>query len=213
VLARLADVAGAVHAGAVARGPSGPHAGVAYARDVGLDASTATLAALGRVVPPSSARVTSLRARHPEPWLALHRGAGAAAKRWDAEGFTAVADWWRRRGGRIVDVQGPADAGLAPLDGALLAREWPLPELAALLAACDGWCGHDSGPSHLAAAVGMPGVVLFGPTDPARWRPLPGALAALVGTAGRLDAGALPPDDVVRALATALNLDIPGTGH
>ena len=32
--------------------------------------------------------------------------------------------------------------------------------------------GNDSGISHLAAAIGTPGVVLFGPTDPRRWRPL-----------------------------------------
>lgn len=211
---RLGSVAHAVHGAAVQRGAAGPHASVAYMADVGMAVPAPdALAASGRVEPPASARVTELRRVHPGPWLALHRGAGSDAKRWHEDGFATVAAWWRRRGGVVLDVHGPAEAGLRALDAAVVVRDWSLTDLAALLAVADGWCGHDSGPSHLAGAVGTPGVVLYGPTDPARWRPLPGALRTLVGTGGGLDADAMPPARVVAALATALNLDIPGTGH
>ena len=52
-----------------------------------------------------------------------------------------------------------------------VARNLPLPELAAALARCRLFLGHDSGVSHLAAAVGTPCILLFGPTDPAMWAP------------------------------------------
>jgi heptosyltransferase-1 len=48
-----------------------------------------------------------------------------------------------------------------------------LPELAALLAQAKLVIAADTGPLHLAAALGIPNVALFGPTDPARNGPLP----------------------------------------
>ena len=73
---------------------------------------------------------------------------------------------------------GPAEAdtfeaaalALRPLRP-LLAQDWPLPRLAALLRLCEGYVGVDSGVSHLAAAVGARVVAVFGPTDPRRWAP------------------------------------------
>jgi ADP-heptose:LPS heptosyltransferase len=47
----------------------------------------------------------------------------------------------------------------------------PLAELAGRLAACRAFVGHDSGISHLAAAVGLPGLVLWGDTAEEIWRP------------------------------------------
>jgi ADP-heptose:LPS heptosyltransferase len=47
----------------------------------------------------------------------------------------------------------------------------PLPELAGRLAECAAFLGHDSGISHLAAAVGLPGVVLWGDSTECIWRP------------------------------------------
>jgi len=51
------------------------------------------------------------------------------------------------------------------------AQSLPLVELAARLQNCSLFLGHDSGISHLAAAVGTPSILLFGPTDPAIWAP------------------------------------------
>ena len=50
-------------------------------------------------------------------------------------------------------------------------KNLPLPELACVLQNCALFIGHDSGISHLAAAVGAPCLLLFGPTDPAIWAP------------------------------------------
>ena len=53
----------------------------------------------------------------------------------------------------------------------VVAANLPLVELAERLSACTGFVGHDSGITHLAAAVGLSGLVLWGETPPAVWRP------------------------------------------
>ncbi len=59
-------------------------------------------------------------------------------------------------------------------------------ELACWLAAARIYIGNDSGPTHLAAAVGTPVVALFGPTDPAVWAPRGPRVA--IAAAAALDA-------------------------
>jgi ADP-heptose:LPS heptosyltransferase len=56
-------------------------------------------------------------------------------------------------------------------DRLLLARNWPLTKLARRLADCSGFVGHDSGISHLAAALGVPCLLLWGQTNPKIWSP------------------------------------------
>ena len=56
--------------------------------------------------------------------------------------------------------------------GVPVLKDLDLPTVAAIARLASAFVGNDSGVSHLAAAVGAPGVVIFGPTDPARWRPL-----------------------------------------
>ena len=56
---------------------------------------------------------------------------------------------------------------------------------AAAIARCDVYLGNDTGVSHLAAAVGTPALVLFGPTDPARYGPHPDAGQALAPPGAR----------------------------
>jgi heptosyltransferase-2/heptosyltransferase-3 len=179
VRARLAAVAGAVSVLRVERGTGTLHATAAYARAVGATAGLRALARGSHLVPAPSARADTLLARLEPPRLALHPGAGARAKRWDAAGFVQVAEWWRAQGGAILEIAGPAEAGEPSLLGGCAAREWPLAELATVLGRVDLYVGNDSGISHLAAAVGAPGVVLFGPTDPRRWRPLSPRVVAL----------------------------------
>jgi hypothetical protein len=123
--------------------------------------------------------------------IALHPGAGSPAKRWPAERWARL---WRELSapGQPVIVCGPADEraahDLAARMPAPVLRDLPLVELAAALCACSALLGHDSGVSHLAAALGVPTLALFGPTDPARWAPrgpsvsclhAPGPLSAL----------------------------------
>lgn len=184
----------------VERGPGPRHAATAYARAVGLRATRTTLAAMGRVAVPDTPRVATISGRR--PMLAMHRGAGAPPKRWDADGFATVARRWQSRGGTVLDVIGPADGDLPLLDAATRIADWSVPELAALLASVDAYVGNDSGVSHLAGAVGARGVVLFSVTSPRRWRPPSRRLRAVSGPvhAGR----------VVRALERATLLDKEG---
>ena len=56
--------------------------------------------------------------------------------------------------------------------GVPVLKDLDLPTVAAVARLASAFVGNDSGVSHLAAAVGAPGVVIFGPTDPARWRPI-----------------------------------------
>ncbi len=53
-----------------------------------------------------------------------------------------------------------------------MVRNLALPELGAVLGRCRAFLGHDSGISHLAAAVGVPTLVLWGPTVQKVWRPV-----------------------------------------
>jgi heptosyltransferase-2 len=58
-----------------------------------------------------------------------------------------------------------------PAERVMLAVNQPLPLLAEQLAGCHAYVGHDSGISHLAAAVGLSGVLIWGETKQAVWRP------------------------------------------
>jgi heptosyltransferase-3 len=113
-----------------------------------------------------------------QPRLVVHPGSGGDWKRWPVERFAEAIRGLRER--RALDVlvhQGPADAEpahrlLALLEGdAALLREPDLPRLAAVLGAASAYLGGDSGVSHLAAAVGVPSVILFPPATFRRWTP------------------------------------------
>jgi heptosyltransferase-2 len=62
----------------------------------------------------------------------------------------------------------------------------PLPVLGAVLSRCALFVGHDSGISHLAAAVGIPCLLLFGPTKPDVWAPANRAVVVLQPSDGQL---------------------------
>ncbi len=106
-----------------------------------------------------------------------HPGAGGRAKRWSVEGFAEVlAPLCARPDLTVVLHEGPADAdavaavGTCLAGGARLLRGLPLVELAGALAQAATYLGNDSGVSHLAAAVGVPSVILFEQRSIA-WRP------------------------------------------
>jgi ADP-heptose:LPS heptosyltransferase len=102
----------------------------------------------------------------------LHPGSGSRTKNW--EGFDQVIRYWRQHhADTIVVVRGPAEkhtpAQREP--GVIAVAGLTLPQVAALLHDVTLYLGNDSGISHLAAAVGVRGVVVFGPSDPAIWAP------------------------------------------
>jgi len=111
-------------------------------------------------------------------YLMVLPGSGSPAKNWPAGNFVALA---KRLASRIrsLVILGPAESTLEPLFGAsgmLTISQVDLIETAALARLSRGFVGNDSGVSHLAAAAGAPGLAIFGPTDPVRWRPLGGSI-------------------------------------
>jgi ADP-heptose:LPS heptosyltransferase len=204
VRARVSAAAAHARFFRVERGPSEMHAAAAYVRAIGGTASVSALAAAARIVLPAPSAPAT-----PGAELVVHPGAGAPAKRWDPAGFVQVAHWWRQMGGTVVEIAGPAEAGEVPLLGGTMVRDLDLGELAGLLARGGLYLGNDSGVSHLAGAVGAAGVVVFGPTEARRWRPIAGNLVALQarGTEPRgLGLTTLPAARVIAALRRRLTL-------
>jgi heptosyltransferase-1 len=109
------------------------------------------------------------------PFALLNPGAAWPNKRWPAERFGAVAAFLREvRGLRSIVLWGPGDEALAAavVDGsdgaARVAPPTGIADLIALSRAASLCVSGDTGPVHLAAAVGTPVVGIFGPTDPDR---------------------------------------------
>jgi ADP-heptose:LPS heptosyltransferase len=130
----------------------------------------------------------------PPRFLAVHAGSGSPAKNWPRERFLALADRLAS-GCPWLLVEGPAEerAASAP-SSAVVARALPLRVLGALLSRAGVYVGNDSGVTHLAAAAGAKTLALFGPTDPATWAPLGGAVRTLRAAGGelrQLDVGAV----------------------
>ncbi len=113
------------------------------------------------------------------PLVAIHPGAGAAVKLWPAERYAQVADALHAEWGACIVLTGSRDelrlawavAATMRHDPIVLAGMTSLGQLAALLAACDLVIGADSGPLHLAVAVGTPTLHLYGPADPRLFGP------------------------------------------
>ncbi len=113
-------------------------------------------------------------------FVAVHAGASGEGRRWPPERFAATLDRiYDETGLRSVIIGGPDEAVLATRIVALmhspsvsLAGLLPLDELLSLLGHAQVFFGNESGPMHLAAAVGTPVVAMFGLTDPAVWGPL-----------------------------------------
>ncbi|MCX6903044.1 MAG: glycosyltransferase family 9 protein [Verrucomicrobia bacterium] len=113
------------------------------------------------------------------PLLVLHPGSGSERKNWPEAAWAellrelaAVPDLaFRLVGGEVEGTRLDRLAALLPRPRTELWRSLPLVELAGRLAACDAFMGHDSGISHLAAALGLPTLVLWGETVETVWRP------------------------------------------
>jgi len=113
------------------------------------------------------------------PIISIHAGAGNIHKQWTTQGFVEITDWLASKGFQVIFVGSDRDldkikaitTGLSHkahnLGGSL-----SLGELMALFHMSSLFLGNDSGPMHLAAAMGTPVVGLFGPVDERRWGPL-----------------------------------------
>jgi heptosyltransferase-2 len=127
-------------------------------------------------------------ARARPPIVALAPGARWATKRWPAERFAEVASALGAEGASVVLAGGPGDreafaafAAACKVPVAADLSPLPLDALAAALARASLLVACDSGPVHLASAVGTPALSLFGPTSAVRWGPLPPGRALTLG--------------------------------
>ena len=157
----------------------------------------------------------------PAGYTLIHPGAASAARRWPAERWAAVARGERACGRRVL-LSGSAGeaalaariaerAGLPPEANRAGAADGDLAGLIALVARAGCVACGDTGVAHLATALCVPSVVLFGPTDPRRWGPPPERpwhTVLWAGTVGDPHAPApgagllsIEPDDVLAALS------------
>jgi heptosyltransferase II len=108
----------------------------------------------------------------PGPLVGLFPGANAPARRWPADRFAELARRLAEAGARLVVMGGAreavltADVAAAAQGGLDAGGRTDLGDLAALLSLCDLVVTNDTGPMHLAGAVGTPTVSLWGPSDP-----------------------------------------------
>jgi heptosyltransferase-3 len=120
----------------------------------------------------------------PRSYAVLHPMASAPDKTWPFSNFLAVAEHIQSNLGlEPVFIAGPGE-NLAPFDRYTCVSGAPLEELKSLLAGAALFVGNDSGPAHMAAAFGLPVVVLFGSSDPAIWHPWRTASAVLSPDSG-----------------------------
>jgi heptosyltransferase-2 len=121
--------------------------------------------------------------------VALFPGANGESRRWPAGRFSALAQRLAAAGRRVLVLGGPDEEGLTEVVASAgaaygecvdLGGRTDLAGLAAVLAGCDALVTNDTGPMHLAAALGTPVVALEGPADVRQTRPL-GARVRLIG--------------------------------
>jgi heptosyltransferase-1 len=109
-------------------------------------------------------------------FVVINPGAGWGAKQWPVENYAAVARTLAQEGISVFVNHGPGEEPLARFvetesKGAARPLQCSIAELVALLRRAALVIGGDTGPVHLAAALGIPVVAVFGPTDPARTGP------------------------------------------
>lgn len=142
------------------------------------------------------------------PVIALHPGSGSARKNWSHEAWVAVlASLHRDRPERrFLVTSGEAEAAtigpfLDLLDEAGVPHRHlanhPLDELAGIYGHVEGFLGHDSGLSHLAASAGARCLLLFGPTEPGIWAPVSSRVRVLRSSGKSL--ASLSVEDVLAA--------------
>jgi ADP-heptose:LPS heptosyltransferase len=127
--------------------------------------------ALPELPPPDVAALTG-----PRPYLVLHPGATVPARAWPAERCRETVAALGDRGHRVLVTGGPGErdltASVAGDAGVDLGGRTTFGQLAGVLAGADAVIVGNTGPAHLAAAVGTPVVSLFAPVvPPARWAP------------------------------------------
>lgn len=125
--------------------------------------------------------------------VAFHPGSGSGIKNWPIESWIELGNALLARDHSLIIIAGEADATRMQQlkrawDGKSIrfAENLRLPHVAALLKG-SVFAGHDSGISHIAAAVGARCLLLFGPTDPAIWAPANENVKVLRAPEGKME--------------------------
>jgi len=109
--------------------------------------------------------------------ILLHPGSGSKRKNWPTGRFLDLAHALQDHlGSKILVVLGPAEGPevqkvFEGLESFILAKNLSLLQIASVMEGCRLFIGNDSGVSHMAAALGLPTIAIFGPTDPNVWAP------------------------------------------
>jgi heptosyltransferase-3 len=150
----------------------------------------------------------------------IHPDSSAHWKRWHKTGWHAVVDWLTERGFRVLVTGGPRQEDIAYVEEELdlssgpaecLAGRIRLPDVALLLRNSRLYIGVDTLISHMAAAAGIPSIVLFGPINPLTWGPWPKGYEGGDSPWTPVDAGTIgnvtivqgDPDEVARDQAAS----------
>jgi len=128
------------------------------------------------------------------PYAVIHPIASHSDKTWPAERFLKVA---AQLGMESVFIAGPGE-DLSAFQAHRTLSGAPLSEVKNLIANAALFIGNDSGPAHMAAAFGIPVVVLFGPSDVDVWRPWRTPAETLVAGG---DISSISTEQVISALA------------
>jgi len=142
------------------------------------------------------ARLFAPPAETTAPILAVHPFASAAHKAWPPARFVSAARALAR-GREVVILAGPDDDTRPFAEFTILANA-PLRTVKQTLRRATLFLGNDSGPAHMAAAFGVPSVVLFGSSDPVIWAPWKTPARVLHAPAGL---AAITEDQVLAAAA------------
>jgi ADP-heptose:LPS heptosyltransferase len=146
--------------------------------------------------------------------IAFHIGSGSSSKNWPLDRWSQLIAGIEPEATTIHVVAGEADR--SRLDALKRSKysskvhfveNRPLDQLADLLAGCGQFAGHDSGVSHLAAALGTPTVALFGPTDPGIWAPRGRSVTVIQSLDRRLES--ISVDEVLAALGKSTSVSAP----
>ena len=139
--------------------------------------------------------------------IAVHPGSGSPDKCWPVDSYLHLIEQLHHAGHRCHIILGEVELERWPADQISRlhsAEEIVHPatyfDLLNELSHCSAFIGNDSGPGHLAGIIGIPSVVLFGPTDPAVWKPLGPRVTAI----RRQPLDSLPSDEVLHAVLRAL---------
>ena len=117
---------------------------------------------------------------HPNDFLVcLHPGGSSFDKQWPSENYARLADWLAsEHNAKILILRGPNEAHLTRHIQKIMTHPSiahapvSIRHLAALMEHCNLVVCNDSGPMHIAAALNLPMVAIFGPTDYVAWEPL-----------------------------------------